>query len=372
MKLKKSIAVLFMLFAAVFSIAASADDIYSVVPAFSPYYAGIVKSEILNKTLEELNYIRRLIGVPDNVKLNSDYTNKAQHGAVLLDAVGTLTYTPSKPSDMTQEFYDLGYAGAHHGDITHDYSSNMTLSYSLKLFIDDSDEEDIPDVGQRRWLMNPRLKNTGFGISTRKGCAVVYVVEEFKDFHNVDNPMTQEQHAEYLEWLKWPNSDEFITWPSSQNEHPLTYFNSKTAWSVTLNSDIFNGCTASAVNVKLTRLSDNRTWNFSSTKSDGDFYINDEYAYDECIIFRPNEITAYNNGEQWKVEISGLTRKDGKAGNISYNVKFTSALTGYEENKNSSSGSGGGCNTGLGAGVFLLLIILEIPRVKNNLRVGNK
>ncbi|MDY6399261.1 MAG: CAP domain-containing protein [Synergistales bacterium] len=400
MKLRTFVAVLLFSFFCVSS--AAADDTYNSAPTFSPYYAGSVKAEVLNKALEELNYIRWLIGVPNNVTLNSDYTKKAQHGAVLLDAIDTLTHTPAKPSDMSQSFYELGYDATTHGNIASWWRTkngekfgDISLSKSIKMYMDDSDSNNISRVGHRVWLMDPKMKYTGFGISTRRGYSVTYVYEEFGDFHDwyEENmtEMTEEQLKEYTQWFKWPISDEFITWPASKHEHPLTYFNFETAWSVTLNSDVFDKPSSSSVNVHLERLSDKKAWNFGSSSSDGYFNINES-----TIIFRPNNISSYSNGEEWRVNVSGLKRKDGGAGTFNYTVKFTSALTGYElseeedkttietqrnneddkendnenetatgtqENKNSSSG-GGGCNSFEISSLICVFLILGIPRVK--------
>ena len=345
---------------------AVADDVYSSAPTFSPYYAGTVKSSVLNEALSELNYIRGLVGVPTDVTLNADFTSKAQHGAVLLDALDTLTHTPGKPADMSEEFYDLGYDATSHGNLSMGKISyggktygNMTLSKSLKGCMDDSDAYNISLVGHRRWLMNPRLKQTGFGLSTRLGYAVTYVIEEGNNGN-------------------WPVNKEFITWPTAQHDHPLTYFSGSTAWCVVLNSGVYDKTTKSNVTVKLTRLSDNHVWNFSTSYKGGAFYVAENtVAYDECIIFRPDNVASYGDGERWRVEVSGLTRKDGGSGNISYTVKFTSAATGYDYDVPREGGSvtygkkedkGGGCEA-LGSPVWVLCLIFGIPRVRK-LRVG--
>lgn len=359
-----------------------ASDVYDYAPTFSPYYAGEVKSSVLYEALAELNYIRWLIGVPNDVTLNTEYTRKAQHGAVLLDALNTLTHTPGRPSDMDTSFYELGYDATTHGNIAvaqmyygSQVYGNMSLSYSTKLYMHDSDTHNISALGHRRWLMNPRLKQTGFGISTRRGYAVTYVIEEFEHSSN-DNVLTPEEYARYLEWLKWPISDEYITWPTNKRPHPLTYFASDTAWSVTLNSDVYDECNASAVRVSLTRLADNATWNFGGSGNGGYFNVADSgVAYDECIIFRPDGVSSYNDGGLWRVEISGLKRKDGGTGNISYTVQFTNELTPYEEDNNtytpndtptqsnSNSNSGGGGCVSFNA-VALFVLIFGIPRRK--------
>ena len=338
MKLKRFCAVMLLLLLSVFAACASASDIYDSEPTFSPYYAGSVKSTVLYDALEELNYIRWLVGVPNNVTLDTELTRKAQHGAVLLDAIDTLTHTPGRPSDMSTEFYELAYDATSHGNIavsqmynSYELWGNMTLSYSTKLYMDDSDETNISALGHRRWLMNPRLKRTGFGISTRRGYAVTYVNEPF------DNPsqvLPPDEYARYLEWLKWPIADEYITWPTAKHTHPLTYFDAGTAWSVTLNRNVFDTASTASVIVRLTRQRDGSTWTFSASGSDGYFNVAaNDVAYDQCIIFRPNGVNSYNDGETWSVYISGLPRLDGTTGSISYTVEFTDGLTGYEEDE---------------------------------------
>lgn len=323
MRLKNFPAVLLLLLISISS--ARASDYYTE-PSFSPYSAGTLKYEVLNEALQELNYIRNIAGLPSNVTLNDEYTRRAQHGAVLLDAIDTLTHHPGRPSDMTEAFYSLGYDGAEHGNISvgkryvnGTVFGNMSLIQSIQNCMDDSDAHNISSLGHRRWLMNPRLKRVGFGLSTRRGYAVTYLIEEF----GKSGTLSQREYQEYLRWKRWPINDEFITWPSSKNHHPLRYFDSETAWSVTLNDDVFDRCNDASVSVKLTRARDGRVWNFSATRSDGYFRISHEsYAYDECIIFRPVN-AEYRNGELWLVEVSGLSRKKGGTGRISYRVNFT-------------------------------------------------
>ena len=352
MRLKNFAAVLF-----VFLILAAplhASGIYDSAPAFSPYYAGAVRADVLYDALDEFNYIRWLIGVPDDVILDSEFTRRAQHGAVLLDAINTITHTPGRPSDMSESFYDLGYDATTHGNIAW-FSGGMTLSYSTKMYMDDSDSYNIHALGHRRWMMNPRMTRVGFGISTRRGFAVTYVIDEDAGY------------------TSWPISDEYITWPSRKHLHPLTYFDAGTAWSVTLNSEVFDSASGYSVSVRLVRRSDGMVWNFGASGSDGYFNVNTEgYAYDECIIFRPNNVSSYRDGETWDVYISGLNRKDGTAGSISYSVIFVDEETGYEnENENENDlqneqqnewqgvggndgGRSGGCSSGAGICTFFV------------------
>ena len=323
--MKRFLAVLFVLLICTVSFA---DDVYDSEPSYSaPYYSGIVKSSVLNEALDELNYIREIAGLPDNIALDDEYTGKAQHGAVLLDVVDSLTHTPSKPDNMTQEFYEPAYDAANHSNLAvgklfvdGKTFGNMSLIESLRLCMKDSDSQNIGIAGHRRSLMNPRLKRVGFGLSTRYGYAVTYTVNEFSK----TGALTPKEYKQYLEWLKWPVDDEFITWPSRKNPHPLEYFDSETSWSVTLNPEIFDSCNDKTVKVILTRQGDNQSWTFTKAGSNKDAYFNITNGNsDQCIIFRPDNISGYSDGETWDVNITGLTRRDGTSGSISYSVTFT-------------------------------------------------
>ena len=308
--------------------AGALEDPYSVRPSFSPYRAGTVRREILEESLAEVNYARHLAGVPANITLNDEYTRRAQMGAVLLDATDTLTHTPSKPSDMPQDFYETGYDATSHGNIAYSkiiqgsrVRGNLDLRDTTKLYMEDTDGKNVGALGHRRWLLNPRLKQVGFGISTRKGYSVTYVIEEFRIKRK---NLSRAEYAEYLDWLKWPIPDEFISWPSSKYPHPLSWFEAKTAWSVTLNRNVFEPCDPDNVSVRMIRLNDGKIWNFGKAGDDGYFVVApDSVAYDECLIFCPDDIKAYGNGEYWRVEVSGLSRTDGSEGSFTYTVNFT-------------------------------------------------
>ena len=315
MKLKKFITALLLLIGV--STCAFADDYYESLPRFSsPYYAGTLKASLLNEALAELNRIREIIGVSHNITLNDTYTKNAQHGAVLLDVLNIMTHTPERPADMDKNFYDLAYDATTHGNLSAGWDSRgvgMDLMRAIHGCMDDSNNYNISALGHRRWLMNPRLKQVGFGLSVGSGSgwdyAVTYVIEEVED---------------YSETTRWPITNEFISWPSSNNNTPTEYFNdsdNSVAWSITPNPEIFGSITTPTV--KVTRISDGKTWTLSYSSSDGYFNVNNEgYGWDPCIIFRPNGISSYNNGDKYHVEVSGLTRKSGGSGTITYDVTF--------------------------------------------------
>ena len=96
---------------------------------------------------------------------------------------------------------------------------------------------------------------------------------------------------------------------------PVEYFGAGFPWSVSMGSTV----DISSVKVKLTRESDNKTWNFSSSEADGYFNVNnDGYGQKGCIIFRPDTDENYEAGDVYNVSITGLG--DGK--DVSYSVNF--------------------------------------------------
>ena len=80
---------------------------------------------------------------------------------------------------------------------------------------------------------------------------------------------------------------------------------------------------ASSVQVTLTRASDGRSWNFSSSSAEGSFYVNNSgYGTLGCIIFRPeSDDFSIGAGDSFRVRITGATTS-GSAIDLDYTVNF--------------------------------------------------
>ena len=99
---------------------------------------------------------------------------------------------------------------------------------------------------------------------------------------------------------------------------PVEYFGADYAWSVSMGYKV----DASKIKVTLTRKNDGEKWEFSQGKSDGVFYVdNDYYGQIGCIIFRPSSVKKYNADDAFQVDITGLEQ-----GDVSYTVHFFQAL----------------------------------------------
>lgn len=279
---------------------------YSVTPQIvAPYISGELTDEYLNDGLNAINMVRYIAGLPADIELNSDYTNYAQHGAVLLAALNTLTHYPDKPTDMNEDFYNLAYTGTRKSNIAAGwgYNGNLSIAKTIMLYMDDSDKSNIGTLGHRRWLLNPDMKYTGLGYASND------IRGEFSACYAHDK-----SREEYINF-------DYITWPAINN-HPIEYFDSDQAWSISLNTYKYQRPNIEDIEVVLTRVWDNRVWTFSQNSSDGYFNVNNGgYGISNAIIFRPYSMS-YLDGWEFKVEINGIKDYSGNECTITYNTEF--------------------------------------------------
>lgn len=299
----------------------SVSDGYEIEPKYkAPYVAGKLKSEYLEEALNCVNFMRYLVGLPDDITLNEDYNNYSQHGAVLLAALNVLTHFPEKPDDMPEEFYELAYMGTSRANIAFGYPSVMD---SIIGYMDDSvGELNINTVGHRRWILNPSMQQIGFG-----QCGIFHSTYAFD--------MSRKPAFKF----------DFISWPA-RNYMPLEYFSVDAPWSVNLGGD-YGLSSLDDIEVTLTRRSDNKVWIFNSRKDNiekyGHFNVNDEnYGMRKCIIFRPKGVGRYNKNDIFDVNIKGIKEYidpeviDGKLytsrlAEINYTVEFFSLFDAIDE-----------------------------------------
>ena len=277
-------------------------DYYEVSPStysngklVAPYNAGKLKSQFLQDAINMTNFVRFITGLPSDVVLDNDLINKGQHGSVLLKA-STFSHTPSKPSDMDDDFYNLAYSSTSSSNIGMGYQS---LASSIKDgYMSDDDINNIDRVGHRRWILNPKLLKTGFGYSYGSMTMQVF-----------DQSRTTTYDYDY------------ISWPA-KNLFPNDFFKVSDPWSVTLNPLKYSAPSKSLVRVKLQSI--DKEWNFSDidTNKSGKYFNVDTggYGVNNAIIFRPDSITSYSGS--YTVTITGIKTKEGAETTVNYTVTF--------------------------------------------------
>ncbi len=261
----------------------------------NPYEPGKLSSQTLESSLQMLNLIRYIAGVPYQVKLSDKLNEEAQAAALLNCVNGELSHTPKKPGDMDNALYALGYAGSQSSNLADAMINiNATLLWS---WMADRDDVNIDRVGHRRWILNPSLGNVGFGM-VKGGLRESYFAISICDQSNT---------------TAWQSG---VAWPA-QNM-PTYMIDPYVPWSVSMGIPL----NKEDIQVTLVRRKDQKTWRFSSESADGYFNVNNGgYGQKGCIIFRPEEgsVREYADGDTYDVTITGLPD-----GDVSYSVNFMS------------------------------------------------
>ena len=263
---------------------------YSVEPTLTaPYSAGILSAATLQLGLDSLNEVRYIAGLNSNVTLDDEYNELCQAGTLLNAVNGELTHYPTQPNDMDDSLFDLGYEGASHSNIGEDFNLDRTLKHTMiHGWMADEDSGNIAQVGHRRWCLNPSMGKTGFGVvvgmDSRYGAEAV-----FSSMYSMDS--------------SYDASVSTVVWPA-QNM-PTDYFDGSYPWSISSDDAFSND-----VKVVLTYMdgdadaSNDQTWEFSSASADGYFnYDKIGYGQQHCLIFRPNGISTYYDGDQYMVQV---------------------------------------------------------------------
>ncbi len=253
------------------------------------YRAGVLSNKTKKAALRMLNNIRYIAGLNANVTLNHSYGKKAQAAALVNAANGVLSHSPSRPAKMKKSLYNLGASGAGASNISMGYQNlNAAL---VSGWMSDDDSYNIDRVGHRRWILNPLMKQTGFG-----------AVNSYMAMYALDK--------------KGSGTQTNVYWPAQTM--PLEYFGVNDPWTVSTGQTLKK----SKIKVTLKRMSDGKTWTFSSktnkkSKKLGYFNVNnDGYGLIGCVIFRPNKIK-YKSGNKFSVKITGIP-----TGDIEYQVVF--------------------------------------------------
>lgn len=268
---------------------------YSVTPV-KYTVRGELSDKSKNGALAILNNIRYIAGL-NPVSLDDSYGDLAQAAAFVNASIGQLTHYPSsvttKPETMSEEDWNLGNEGARQVNLA---SGLSTLNLSVRDWTYDEDSGNVSVIGHRRWCLNPKMGKTGFGA-------------------------TGPYYAMYSFDTSGSGAQNNVAWPAENM--PVEYFNKNIPWSLSTGTTV----SVSNVTVTLTRINDGKVWTFSSSEtyqtSNQKYFNVDNQGYGQrgCIIFRPDEIDGYNDGDQFNVRITGVGSTP-----IEYTVKFFNAV----------------------------------------------
>ncbi|MDO4633080.1 MAG: CAP domain-containing protein [Eubacteriales bacterium] len=121
-----------------------------------PYSAGALTAETQNSAVSMLNQVRYIAGLPSNIVVYDEYSRKCQAGSLVNAVNKDLSHTPTKPEDMDNELYQLGYKGAGSSNIGAGYwNLNQDIVHG---WMADKGAYNLNTLGHRRWILNPEMK----------------------------------------------------------------------------------------------------------------------------------------------------------------------------------------------------------------------
>lgn len=263
----------------------------------SPYAIGDISNEDRLQALNSVNFCRYLAGLPADVTLNDSFNETTQAASLVNASNGVLSHFPSQPSDMSDELYKLGSSGARSSNIASGYS-NIAASV-INGYVADTDSSNIDRVGHRRWVLNPSMKQTGFGF-----------VEKYTAMYSFDKSRSDSFTGDYVAWP-----------PKNMPNEIYTQSSYGYAFSVSLNSS-YEYPNLENITVDLSSKLLGKSWHLDKTSTDMKTnYLtvnNDGYGMNRCIIFNVGQ---FPENDTVSVKISGL-KKNGVSTSISYDVNF--------------------------------------------------
>lgn len=272
-----------------------------------PYSAGTLEESALDDALSYLNFLRAVANLAP-VERSMLYDFQCQHGAALLAALDYADHDAPRPDDMNADFYASAHSATSSSNLAKfNWMRATILREGLEYFVRDDGEGNLGALGHRRWLLNPNMGATGFGLANSES-GMSYVLMYAHDFG-----------ASAEAWSE-------VCWPA-EGAFPVELMHADLAWSVSLNPEIYDA-ENSRVRVTLADQSGLR-FCFSEDTSDGFFAVSTEaYGAGPCVIFRPDfsdtDFTDYEQNQVWTVRIDGLRTVNGEERVLEYIVSMTS------------------------------------------------
>ncbi|MBP7497303.1 MAG: CAP domain-containing protein [Bacteroidales bacterium] len=124
--------------------------------------AGNISAEAQSKTLQRINYFRKLVGLPGDIVFDTAKNKKCQQAALMFNANSAINHYP--PNSWLCYTSD-GAAAAGSSNIF----SGRNCSNAVTGYIEDFGSSNI-DCGHRRWILYPKMKIMGHGATNSTDC----------------------------------------------------------------------------------------------------------------------------------------------------------------------------------------------------------
>ena len=283
---------------------------YLIQPDVSAFSQGDLTPEARENALSVLNLLREIAGL-NPVELNDLYNLRAQNGALLLAANDFLEHDSPQPRGMDDAQYESAHMGTSLGSIARfHWMRPEILIDGVTYFARDDGSENLAVLGHRRWMLNPEMAFTGFGLANSE-TGMSYVT-----MYAVDDSGAGAQ---------W----DYVAWPAG-GCFPVELMRRELAWSVSLNEEKYD-LSASNIEVYIKEVTSGAEFCLHPDSSMRDGFCTlstDKAGSGPCLIFRPEiadqGLSEYLQNQIWQVEIRGLVDTSGSAAEIAYTTEMVS------------------------------------------------
>ncbi len=154
--------------------------------------AGEASRRLGLATVARVNFYRGMAGVPASVRLNEEYSDKAQHAALTMSATGRLSHAPD------DSFECLDQTGREAAANSNLYLGRIGPA-AIDGYIEDPGDRNR-DVGHRNTILHPPTTEMGVGhVAGREGSYAANALWVFDDRVFDDNPSVREP-AGFVAW----------------------------------------------------------------------------------------------------------------------------------------------------------------------------
>lgn len=259
--------------------------------------AGSEDGEV-RQAMRTLMGYRFLCDVPwRDIELDEAMNRQAAAAARICQRIGRLSHSPPNPG-LPDDEYQFAYTGCQRSNL----SVGSTVPGSVDMYMDDSDPDNIDELGHRRWCLNPWMRKAGFGGAG--DFAAMWAHDRSRD------------KVEEFDFIAFPPRG-FI---------PATHFKPGYAWHLSLHPRKYRAPKAENVQVRIHPLPDGAvklheaadapplSLNYANVDHGG-------YGIANAIIFRPTQVEV-SPGRRYWVVIRGLETRGGEEAAIEYLVEF--------------------------------------------------
>jgi len=234
---------------------------------------------------------RYVCGIPvEHPVVGDAETLAAQYASLVGAKLGRNSHEPENPG-LPDDVYRLAAKGASECSLYQ--GSGVTAASAVDGWMDDSDATNVEKLGHRRWILDPTMRVTGFGLSDG-------ATERFVAMHTRESGKAQ------------PSDLVFIPYPA-RGWMPIDMFGSQHAWSVTVDPAASQRFGMAGARARVRRLSEDFVPDESELSVEMIGTRVDTRYGGRCVwIFRPAKVDV-TDGAAYLAEVSVVDPKSKKS-----------------------------------------------------------